>query len=113
MKSMIVGVDDHSVTYDCLAFVCPGCTELDGGTGLHMLAVNTDKHQPSWTWDGDLEKPSLNPSIKTGEGTSKICHSYLTEGKFQFLSDCTHSLKNQFIDLPDLPEWFIKDHRER
>lgn len=109
MKSMIVRVDDHNVSYDVLAFVCPGCTELDGGTGLHMLPINTDQKKPAWTWDGDLEKPTLTPSILTGKTTSMVCHSFLKEGIFQFLGDCTHSFKNQYIEIPDLPDWFIEE----
>lgn len=116
MKSMIRKVirkiDDQEIEYEVLAFVCPGCTEQDGSSGLHMLPVNTDKHQPVWNWDGDLEKPTLNPSILTGKGTSLICHSYLRAGVFEFLSDCTHSLKNQFVPMPDLPDWFIEESNE-
>lgn len=31
----------------------------------------------------------------------KVCHSFVTDGRIQYLSDCTHSLKNQTVDLPD------------
>lgn len=74
-----------------------------------MLAVNTNIYSPSWTWDGNLEAPTLSPSILTGKGTDKICHSYLKEGIFQFLGDCNHSLVNQHVPMPDLPDWFIKE----
>ena len=32
-----------------------------------------------WTWNGDLEKPTLRPSIKTTHSTRKISHLWLTE----------------------------------
>lgn len=109
MKSMIRHVDDHGKKYDCLAFVCPGCIEMLGGSGLHILPVNTTVKQPSWYWDGNLEEPTLDPSILTGKGSNKICHSFLRAGVFEFLGDCNHSLANQKVPMPDLPEWFIKE----
>lgn len=32
------------------------------------------------------------------------CHSFVTDGRIQFLSDCTHALAGQTVDLPDLTE---------
>lgn len=29
------------------------------------------------------------------------CHSFITDGRIQFLSDCTHALAMQTVDLPD------------
>ncbi len=109
IKSMIRHVDDHGKKYDCLAFVCPGCIDMVGGSGLHMLAVNTTIKQPAWTWDGNLIKPTLHPSILTGRGSDKVCHSFMTDGKLIYLGDCNHSLVNTSVELPDLPEWFIKE----
>jgi hypothetical protein len=31
----------------------------------------------------------------------KACHSFITDGRIQYLGDCTHDLKGQTIDLPD------------
>lgn len=31
------------------------------------------------------------------------CHTFITDGKVQFLSDCTHALAGQTLDLPELP----------
>lgn len=31
----------------------------------------------------------------------KVCHSFVTDGRIQYLGDCTHSLANQTVDLPD------------
>lgn len=33
-----------------------------------------------------------------------LCHSFVTDGKIQFLNDCFHSLKGQTVDLPDWEE---------
>lgn len=77
--------------------------------GLHMLPVNTDETSPNWEFDGDLKYPTLNPSILTGKDTPNICHSYLKVGVFQFLDDCTHELRGYYVDMPDLPQWFLDE----
>jgi len=111
MKSMIRNINDHGVRYQALAFICPGC-ELDGlGTSLHMLPVNTELTKPAWTWDGNLELPTISPSILTKykklDEVEFICHSFLNAGLFDFLGDCTHSLVGQKVPIPDLPTWIV------
>jgi hypothetical protein len=104
--------------YQALAFVCPGCVE-GGGSGLHMLPVNSTEKAPSWDWDGNLESPTLSPSIlthtapysETGEPLG-ICHSFLTNGVFTFLDDCTHSLAGQLVPMGDLPDWDMFNDEE-
>lgn len=110
MKSMIRHVNDHGNEYDALMFMCPGC-QADGkaGTGLHMLPVNSETKSPSWTWDGNLEAPTLSPSILRGKDSPDICHSFLVAGVFQFLEDSTHPLSGQQVPIPDLPDWVIND----
>lgn len=71
-----------------------------------------------WTWNGDTEKPTLRPSVLT-EGTERItdeehatlmaggkvtprpyrCHTWVSDGRAQFLDDCTHDLRGQTVDL--------------
>jgi hypothetical protein len=104
-------VENKGIKYQCLAFVCPGCAEMHSNSGLHMLPVNTTEHSPSWDWDGNLEAPTLSPSILTGVGENPsrgVCHSYLKAGVFEYLGDCTHSMKNQHVPMGDLPEWFTE-----
>lgn len=109
MKSMLRKVNDHGVQYDALLFFCPGCA-LGVGTGLHMLPVNSSAvKSPSWDWDGNLEAPTLSPSILTGKGSDNICHSFLKAGVFEFLSDSTHAFSGKKIAIPDLPDWIIED----
>lgn len=31
-----------------------------------------------------------------------VCHSFVTDGKIQFLSDCTHDLAGQTVDMVDI-----------
>jgi hypothetical protein len=111
-KSELRTVNDHGEIYTALAFICPGCASHGYGTGLHMLPVNSPHHQPSWEWDGNLDLPTLSPSILTNsswKGEPTVCHSFLKAGVFQFLGDCTHKLANQYVEIPDLPDW-VTDH---
>jgi len=56
----------------------------------------------NWSWNGDTEKPTLHPSILTTYTTGNIthrCHSFVNDGKIQFLADCSHELVSQIVDL--------------
>ena len=106
MKAVIKQIEEQGLTYTALMFVCPGCLDIyPGSTGLHMLPVNSADKTPSWEFDGNLETPTLSPSILTRYGEGRQCHSFLRNGKFQFLDDCSHSLAGQVVDIPDLPAW--------
>ena len=79
---------------------CPGC---DIG---HPFRVESDNPQrPSWTWNGDLDKPTFQPSMLVNQSVPESrCHSFVTDGNIRFLGDCWHDLKNQTIALPELDE---------
>ena len=109
MKTTLKTVDDHGVIYTALMFVCPGCLSANKGTGLHMLPVNTTNKNPSWDWDGSVDTPTLSPSILTRSGDDFVCHSFLRNGKFEFLTDSTHPLSGQTVDIPDLPTWTYEE----
>lgn len=107
MKSRVRDVTDRNHKYKTLTFCCPGCAEiLGGGVGLHMLPVSGDK-QPQWSFDGNTEAPTLSPSILSSFGDRGSCHSFIKNGRFEFLPDCTHSLAGQTIEMPDLPDWAV------
>lgn len=91
-------------------FFCPGCNEVHG--------INTTR----WTWNQDLEAPTFSPSLLVGgvqwaaedpfykpehsqvpAGGSIVCHSFVTDGRIQFLSDSTHALSDQTVELPPWP----------
>lgn len=96
--------------FQCVHFYCPGCGER------HELPVVGDSSKmPVWGWNQSLHSPTLTPSILArfpkwhrGENSElpqdMICHSFVTDGRIQFLGDCTHELANQTVDLPDLEE---------
>lgn len=79
-------------------FECPGCNMG------HVVYVGTAAANGSkWSFNGNKEKPTFTPSLLvtwTLRGDNKICHSFIRDGRIQFLNDCTHSLKGQTVDLP-------------
>ena len=81
---------------------CPGCKVL------HPIYLDIPgRVGPKWNWNGSLENPTFSPSFLTQwkqRDVDHVCHTFIREGKVQYLGDCTHELKNTTIDLPDLPD---------
>lgn len=74
---------------------------LPGPTGHLKLPVITHGSRaetPCWSWNGDMEKPTLKPSILTTGGNWK-CHTFVNDGLVQFLGDCTHELAGKTVEL--------------
>ena len=97
-------------------FWCPGCDDV------HGIHTGPD----GWTWNGDLDLPTFTPSLlvhmtkwhgtfeehgkwtrpthaNVEPGGQATCHSFVTDGRIQFLGDCTHHLAGQTVDLPEWP----------
>ena len=59
-----------------------------------------------WSWNGSVDSPTVTPSILTrlSECKSKelICHSFVTDGRVNFLTDCTHQFAGRTVDLLDI-----------
>lgn len=102
-----------------LMFWCPGCDDA------HTVSV--DGAGAIWGWNRDVERPTFTPSVLvsgtyaeppvTSENlhewkrapwpqtkVQRVCHSFVTDGRIQFLGDCTHALAGQTVDLPSWPE---------
>ena len=82
-----------------LGFYCPGCDSL------HFISVNPNQH-PFWYFNNNYEMPTFNPSILV-TFTVKVCHSFIKEGRIDYLSDCSHHLSGKNVKLPDLPQWVL------
>jgi hypothetical protein len=55
-----------------------------------------------WTFNGDVENPTFRASMLVhGDDYRHRCHSYVTDGKIEFLSDCGHEMAGQTVELPD------------
>lgn len=97
-------------------FKCPGC-------GIPHVVYVGEGSGPRWGWNGDAERPTFTPSIlvqyphweppATMENRDKIesgeivqtkvdgvCHSFVTDGRIQFLGDCTHHLAGKTVAIP-------------
>jgi hypothetical protein len=79
----------------------------------------------AWAFNGNMENPSFAPSMlihgddeetrknkrewKDADGKgwpfpiNLHCHSFVTDGKWQFLGDCEHELKGQTVEIPEWP----------
>lgn len=85
-------------------FECPGCKER------HFVRVDGPH---AWGFNESLAQPTFTPSILVrGTATDQddpdakalefVCHSFVTDGRIQFLADCTHSLSGKTVDLPEV-----------
>ena len=92
--SLFSSASDNGTTTTGHMYYCPGCDSC------HMVYLDR------WTISGDLEiNPTVSPSILVRYGDGQICHSFIREGKIEYLSDCTHSLAGQTIDMIDIDDY--------
>ncbi|UWZ84661.1 DUF6527 family protein [Occallatibacter riparius] len=102
-----------------VTFFCPGCK---GGHGVRVEGPH------AWGWNGSLDAPTFNPSILIRSGhyaegranpdtcwctynaqhpdqpapfVCSVCHSFVRDGRIQFLADSTHALAGQTVEIPD------------
>jgi hypothetical protein len=86
-----------------LLFFCPGC-----GCGHRVFVSEGDRPRPVWGYNGNPERPTLTPSVLVNGNVpinpphTHRCHSFVIDGKIQFLGDCTHALAGQTVDLPEV-----------
>lgn len=102
-----------------IAIACPGCGNS------HYLNIEPSNGRPCWGFNHNFEAPTFTPSVlvRTGkyvegekykerlpredwedyEKTSTLCHSFITDGMIQFLTDSTHELAGQTVPLVNIP----------
>lgn len=66
-----------------------------------LPVIREGESQFAWTWNGEIYKPTLRPSIKT-HGCDYLCHSFVNDGLVTFLEDCSHDLKGQTLEMLDV-----------
>lgn len=112
-------------TEGLVLFHCPGC---DAFHGVSTNPAHPNKITGGrWSWNGSRTSPTFSPSILVNphetvrveipDGLSSEalteflfehrvmtprCHSFVRDGKIEFLSDCTHALAGQTVELPDV-----------
>ncbi len=85
-------------------FFCPGCDSPH--------AINIWPNGPKWGYNDNPNAPTFTPSILVtcewpadgdDPAEKEVCHSFVTDGKIQFLGDCTHALKGKTVEVPEWP----------
>lgn len=122
LSSRLIGLENGRI-----GFWCPGCSEA------HWIQVG-EGSGPRWGYNGNVDAPTFTPSIlvrgvridggdeqiehildtyKLPEDRERmladkrintVCHSFVTDGRIQFLGDCTHALAGKTVGLPPLPD---------
>ena len=112
LSPLLRDVLDPATGRKSLGFFCPGCRHA------HVIGVDGG-HEPgkNWTWNGDINRPTFQPSVRVftpahsydaSDGTRKQipestqCHSFVTDGRIQFLDD---SAAHQLRGWHDLAPW--------
>lgn len=125
MSANVITIAEGSDKKSVAMFFCPGCKEHHG---VWVNGASNPINGAAWQWNQSLEKPTFQPSVlvrgirsdmdaKTLEEYRKLpeesrrrsamddprfgmrCHSYVTDGRIQFLGDCTHALAGQTVPL--------------
>lgn len=110
-----------------LMFWCPGCKhahQIKTGNGPGpRWGWNGNAEKPTFTPSvlvtgrdftekGEAEYEAWidagSPRLEGGklhqfESADTVCHTFVTDGRIQFLGDCTHALAGQTVDLPPWP----------
>ncbi|MEO8484168.1 MAG: DUF6527 family protein [Acidobacteriota bacterium] len=102
-----------------VSFWCSGCQER------HSVRVGPG----GWEWNGSLDAPTISPSVLVRSGhfmpghtgdcwctynaarpedpakfRCTCCHSFVRDGRIEYLSDCAHALAGQTVDLVPIVE---------
>jgi len=66
-----------------------------------------------WSFNGDPDRPTFSPSMLAwrdvpgpdGQDVRESCHSFVRDGRIEYLGDCTHAMAGQTVDLPEFRFW--------
>jgi len=86
-------LESDGITHRAWMVQCPACGSP------HLF----DKR---WTFNGNHEAPTFRASMLVGykhgdPPVPYVCHSYLTDGVWEFLRDCTHAMRGTKVPAPD------------
>lgn len=97
---------------------CPGCQ-----SGHEITIDEPNASGARWSFDGNVDAPTFSPSINMQinpkghrhyqpDIKTTVCHYFIRAGRIEFLGDCTHALRGQTVELPDVPTHaFISSRR--
>lgn len=91
---------------DGYIFWCPGCREV------HQYIVRSDGNRPAWTFNGNAESPSFEPSLLHPRSNPTRdprfvgrCHLFVRNGMIEYCSDCEHDLAGKTVPMETLDNW--------
>jgi hypothetical protein len=94
MSAKIRKMSDQQYAFHCLGCACSHGIPVEG--------------PQAWGWNRSVETPTFTPSILVrwvkevdGKPLPMVCHSFVTDCQIKFLSDSTHALAGQTVEIPD------------
>lgn len=100
----IVGPDGNPTGGHVYYHWCPGCDEAHG---IHVGARNHSG--ASWSFDGDMERPTFSPSVRCSSAGRTACHYFVKGGMIEFCGDSLHTLAGKTVNLPPVPDWLAQE----
>lgn len=96
------------------------CVSCDACKRMHYIAIEKPSSNGSkWSFNGDLVKPTFNPSVLVKSGRAadpnyvpkeneppEICHFFVRDGNIEYCSDCSHALAGKTIALKPIGKHF-------
>ena len=59
-----------------------------------------------WEWNGSWDKPTFVGSmLSRNPKRTRVCHSYLRDGVWEFLKDSTHAMAGQMVPMAPISEY--------
>lgn len=74
--------------FEGYAAYCPACEEY------HIFDLR-------WKFNGDFNSPTFTPSMLVTDERNGVCHSFIVNGEWRYLSDCSHSLAGCVAGMRD------------
>ena len=96
-----------------LSALCPAC---DFEHSFRVDLVGHGRYKQIWEFNGNYDAPTFRPSmganIRGQDAYQPRCHSWVTDGQWHYLADCTHAMANQIVDMipPDSNMGFERRH---
>lgn len=82
-------------------FYCPACKcyHWFSTSGKTPSNPNEIRNNFKWQLSGTDDKPTIRASILVRTTRNNICHLFVTDGKIQYLTDCTHEYAGKTVDM--------------
>lgn len=78
-------------------FWCPGCK------ANHRFIISGDASKyPVWKFNGDVNNPTFEPSLRITYGNNRQCHLHLENGIIRYVNDGeSHELNGMSVECPE------------